>query len=64
MQAAIPVPQGPSPQPTCWWCHEPATDTVVLEKGRVGTAKGRVKPVMEKTAPVCAAHKKSLEVRA
>lgn len=62
-QQAVPLPAGPVPGPRCGWCGELATDTVVLERGRTGTHLGRQKPVMEKTAPVCAAHKASLEVR-
>lgn len=38
---------------TCCWCKQPAALRVVLQKGRVGTDKGRSKPVMEKSVPVC-----------
>lgn len=38
---------------SCCWCDQPATCRVVLQKGRVGTDKGRSKPVMEKSVPAC-----------
>ena len=38
---------------TCCWCDQPATKRIVLQKGRVGTDRGRSKPVMEKSVPAC-----------
>lgn len=52
-QQSIPQPSGPSPAPRCAWCQDPADSKVVLQKGRVGTHKGRAKPVMEKSVPAC-----------
>ena len=46
---------------TCAWCNAPADRRVILQKGRVGTDRGRVKPVMEKSVPVCSACVKRLQ---
>ena len=46
---------------TCARCNAPADRRVILQKGRVGTDKGRVKPVMEKSVPACSACVKRLQ---
>lgn len=54
----------------CCWCERPATKRIVLQKARVGTANGRSKGVLEKSAPACAAcaqrlqnHNEGVEVK-
>lgn len=61
-QTEIPVPAGPNPLGPCQWCGEPATGELVYQKGRVGTIKGRAKPVMERKAPACDRHLRSVRV--
>ena len=46
---------------TCAWCNAPADRRVILQKGRVGTDRGRVKPVMEKSVPARSACVKRLQ---
>lgn len=62
-QTTIPTPsQTLLPAPVCRWCGSPATDTLVCSPPRYRNHNGvRVEARPAITAPVCAAHYKSIQ---
>lgn len=50
------------PAPGCRWCGAPATDVLVIEKAKFRNHNGvKVEAKAAITAPVCAAHYRSIE---
>lgn len=54
------TPPVPGTEP-CAWCGDTPTKPFVVQKGRNGTHRGRVKAVMQRTAPACSRCTRRLE---